>query len=279
MVLLRGATILSSSANLAQLGELLGLVKGCFESVLTAIGVFLYHWGFADLVINSSRAPRVLMYHSCQEFENDLIRGLSINTTPAHLAAQLDFLQEHYRVVPLASLTHGALPDRAVVITFDDGFRSVYELALPLLRARNLPATCYLVTDVIDRDSSVWVLELNWYLQRHRATARPLVERRFGASRFGSIRGLVQTVISQYDPEKIADLLAELHVKLGPVADGPAPGQRLFLDRAEIEEMARHGFTFGSHTASHAVLPRLGSSECREEIDRAPADSGLTGIR
>lgn len=211
----------------------------------------------------------MLMYHACQESDTDFTRGLSINTTPAHLAAQLDFLQKHYRVVPLASLTDGALPDRAVVITFDDGFRSVHEMALPLLRARNLPATCYLVTDVIDRKSSIWVLELNWYLQRHCAIARPLLARCFGGSRFCSIRALVQAVINQYDPEKIADLLAELRVKLGPVADGTPGEKRLFLDRAEIEEMARQGFTFGSHSASHAVLPRLSTPECRDEIDRA----------
>jgi len=246
------------------------LVKGSLESLVTCFGVLLYYCGLADLVIGTfRRAPRVLMYHACQERENDVIRGLSINTTPAHLAAQLDFLQKHYRVVPLASLIDGTLPDRAVVITFDDGFRSVYEIALPLLRARNLPATCYLVTDVIDRKSSIWLLELNWYLQRHRAIARTLVEHRFGGSRFCSIRELIQTLIRKYDPEKIADLLAELRVKLGPVADVPPLGQRLFLDRAEIEEMARHGFTFGSHSASHAVLPRLGNSGCRDEIDRA----------
>jgi len=245
------------------------LVKGAFESLVTGVGVLLYYCGLAGLVIGTfRRAPRVLLYHACQERENDVIRGLSINTTPAHLTAQLDFLQKHYRVVPLASLTDGTLPDRAVVITFDDGFRSVYEIALPLLRARNLPATCYLVTDTIEGKSSIWVLELNWYLQRHCAIARPLVERRFGGSRFCSIRELVETVIKRYDAEEIVDLLAELRVKLGPVADVPALGQRLFLDRAEIEEMARHGFTFGSHTASHAVLPRLGSSECRDEIDR-----------
>jgi len=260
----------SRSANSAVYLAVLGLVKGSFESLVTGLGVLLYYCGLAGPVIRAfRRAPRVLMYHACQEREDDTIRGLSINTTPAHLAAQLDFLQKHYRVVPLASLTDGTLPDRAVVLTFDDGFRSVHEIAFPLLRARNLPATCYLVADAIDGKSSIWVLELNWYLQRHLAIARPLVARRFGGSRFCSIRDLVQRAIRHYDPEKMAELLAELRVKLGPAADVHPPGPRLFLDRAQIEEMARNGVTFGSHSASHAVLPRLRLSECRDEIDRA----------
>ena len=35
--------------------------------------------------------------------------------------------------------------------------------------------------------------------------------------------------------------------------------------------MSRNGFTFGNHSASHAVLSRLSDAECREEIGRARA--------
>jgi peptidoglycan/xylan/chitin deacetylase (PgdA/CDA1 family) len=245
-------------------------VKGLLESLVTGLGVLLYYCGLARPIIRIfGRAPRVLVYHACQVCEDDIIRGLSINTTPARLAAHLDFLQAHYHIAPLASLTDGTLPDRAVIITFDDGFRSVYDVAFPLLSERKVPATCYLVTDVFDGRSWIWVLELNWYLQRHRAVARPLVEHYFGGSRFSPIHELVQTVIRRYDPQKITDLLAALRARLGPATDLQPGGPRLFLDRAEIEEMAWNGFTFGSHSASHAVLSKLGSAGCRDEIGRA----------
>lgn len=39
------------------------------------------------------------------------------------------------------------LPPRAVVLTFDDGFRSVYENAFPLLKAHHIPATVFVVSD------------------------------------------------------------------------------------------------------------------------------------
>jgi peptidoglycan/xylan/chitin deacetylase (PgdA/CDA1 family) len=260
----------AAAANHALFERIFGLLEGAFDNLLIAIGVSLYHCGLAGLVIGAfRRAPRAVMYHACQECENDLIRGLSINTTPAHLAAQLDFLQKHYQVVPLAALTDGALPDRALVISFDDGFRSVYDAALPLFKSRNLPATCYLVTDVIDRDSSIWILNLNWYLQRHPAIARPIVESWLGGRVSGSLERLLQKVIRHYDPQEIADLLAELRVELGPVADLPPTASRVFLNRAEIEEMARSGFTFGNHSASHAVLSRLETAECHDEIERA----------
>jgi peptidoglycan/xylan/chitin deacetylase (PgdA/CDA1 family) len=252
------------------LEKFVSIVIGSLERLVTGIGVLVYYCGLSDFVINAfCKAPRVVMYHACQEREDDFIRGLSINTAPGHLAGQLDFLQKHYRVVPLESLTDGALPDRAAVITFDDGFRSVHDNALPLLRARKLPATCYLVTEVIGGGSLIWVVELNWYLRRHGRIARRLVGSRFGGTRFTSIRGIIQRVIKQYDQQKITELIAELRDKVGRPPDEFTGGQRLFLDRAAIDEMAQHGFTFGSHSASHAVLPRLNDAERRAEIERA----------
>jgi peptidoglycan/xylan/chitin deacetylase (PgdA/CDA1 family) len=255
--------------------ELTRIAKTWFDLILTCSGIVVYYCGLARLVIGlHPRSPRVLMYHACEEAESDFTRGLSINTTPARFAAQLDFLRKYYRVVSLESLGGDAQPDRAVVITFDDGFRSVYEHALPLLRARSLPATCYLVTDRIDDPSTIWINELNGFLQRHRAVTRRLVAHRLGISRFRSTPLFLQAIIDRYDPVVIAGLLAELRTSLGSAGVTFGRTDRLYIGRHEIEEMSRDGFTFGNHTGSHAVLPRLDEAACREEIRRAQAVLG-----
>jgi peptidoglycan/xylan/chitin deacetylase (PgdA/CDA1 family) len=41
------------------------------------------------------------------------------------------------------------------------------------------------------------------------------------------------------------------------------------LDRSEIEELARHGFSFGSHTETHARLDRLGPEDVGDELRRS----------
>jgi peptidoglycan/xylan/chitin deacetylase (PgdA/CDA1 family) len=248
------------------LRALTSIVKGVCESLLTCLGIIIYHSGLAHLVIRRRRAPRVLVYHACEESESDFTRGLKINTMPALLERHLEFLKRHYRIVPLAALVDGDPPDFSVVITFDDGFRSVHSNALPLLAARNVPATCYLVTDVIDDAALIWIVELNWFLRRHRSAARQLVSDVLGVSRFCSTHRLVRCAIARYDPVKIADLLRKLRAAFGPVA---APPGRLHLDRAEIKELAESGFTFGNHCASHAVLTNLDPDECRQEVDRA----------
>ena len=52
------------------------------------------------------------------------------------------------------------LPDGAFALTFDDGFRSVREHALPLLERRRWPFTVFLVSDLIGRED-VWTREAN----------------------------------------------------------------------------------------------------------------------
>lgn len=73
-------------------------------------------------------------------------------TTSTHnLASHFDWLRSHgYHVVSLQQLVdartgHGSLPDKAVLLTFDDGLRSVYTKVFPLLKAFKYPAVVAVV--------------------------------------------------------------------------------------------------------------------------------------
>jgi peptidoglycan/xylan/chitin deacetylase (PgdA/CDA1 family) len=77
-------------------------------------------------------------------------KGLHVNAR--RFEKQLDFLCGRYRVIPLcdyvkAQLQGDSLPKYSVVLTFDDGFRNFLTAAAPLLAARRMPATVFLITD------------------------------------------------------------------------------------------------------------------------------------
>ncbi len=79
----------------------------------------------------------------------------------AAFRAQLRFLRDHgYQVLRLSELPEylngeREIPSRSVVITIDDGYRSVYEIAWPVLREFGYPATLFVYTDFIGVGASV----------------------------------------------------------------------------------------------------------------------------
>jgi len=97
------------------------------------------------------------MYHHVDDLPRSVVdpyrRDLTAPTLQFKL--QLDLL-ERYRVktVSLADLvSHFAgaepLPERAVVLTFDDGYEDNYRLAYALLRQYGMTATFFIITDLV----------------------------------------------------------------------------------------------------------------------------------
>ncbi len=70
-------------------------------------------------------------------------------------------LLKHFEPVDLsqwlAKRTRGErLPDRAVALTFDDGWRDNYEFAYPILTRHVVPATIFVVTSLAGTNHSFW---------------------------------------------------------------------------------------------------------------------------
>ncbi|MBK6805221.1 MAG: protein kinase [Betaproteobacteria bacterium] len=87
----------------------------------------------------------------------------TMTVTPSSFEAQMRYLaQNGYTVIPmsrLADFLEGriALPRKSVVITIDDGYRSTYDIAWPILKKHGFPATVFLYTDFVGAsDALTW---------------------------------------------------------------------------------------------------------------------------
>lgn len=92
---------------------------------------------------------RVLHYHRISDAPD------SLAVSPARFAQQMHHLAENgWTVLDLVGATEqlqaGTLPDRAVALTFDDGYRDVVDNALPVLEAHGATATAFVVTGAAD---------------------------------------------------------------------------------------------------------------------------------
>ncbi len=93
----------------------------------------------------------VLQYHHISD-----ITPRSTSTSPELFAQHLEIItSEKFRVVSVLQLkkwlqSGESLPDKAVVITFDDGYRSVYTEAFPMLKKRGWPFAVFVNTQAHD---------------------------------------------------------------------------------------------------------------------------------
>ena len=107
------------------------------------------------VTVGASRLARngltIIGWHRVDEVSDGLSTG--IDDFQRHLDVLADW---GATVMPLdsavAALDAGTVPDRAVALTFDDGYASVVERAWPVLRDRGLPATLFVVTDYLAGD-------------------------------------------------------------------------------------------------------------------------------
>ena len=108
-------------------------------------------------------APKglILMYHCVAEVDLD---PWSLCVTPQHFAEHLEVLQKYAHPMSLQQLAqahqNGKIPDRAVVVTFDDGYANNLHNAKPLLERYNIPATVFVTTGHIGYAREFWWDEL-----------------------------------------------------------------------------------------------------------------------
>lgn len=108
-----------------------------------------------------SESVGILTYHRIMERGSISQPWPPWSITSAAFAEQLEYLlKKGFHPFPLDQILDHALngkilPRRAFVVTFDDGFESVYQNAFPILKSLDVPATVFLCTSSIDSQQAM----------------------------------------------------------------------------------------------------------------------------
>ena len=209
-----------------------------------------------------------LLYHHVASEENPYVSRLGITISPEHFEEHVRYLTKHFDVVPFSALASRAGDPRAVALTFDDGFRSVAEAALPILERYDCPMKLYVCESLVD-GGLLWVNKLSVVL----GVLGPAELEQFLAVALDRPAGApprhpIVECIEYFDPTRTIRAVNEHYARLHPAA---AP--RLYLDEGEIRRLLDHPLVeIGSHTRLHLPQHRLATEARYDDIVVAHQD-------
>jgi len=253
-------------------------------------------WSRADALIGrlaeAHSQPLVVGYHRVvEDFEASASAAIPAMLTSARmLEEQLDWIGSRYRFVTLDELGReleagGNGPRPPAAVTFDDGYRDVHDLAMPVLERKGIPAAVFVVTDVIERGGPQ--IHDRLYMLICRAFTRWPDPGRALAELLAAV-GISAAVVAPAVVDPLATVVALLRGlsrgdvdRIAEAIEAEVGGDRAAMDGMRpltwqmLDEMARAGMVIGSHTRTHAWLTRERADEVieeargsREEIER-----------
>ena len=234
------------------------------------LGAFApFHWANRDKVL-------ILTYH---RFGLD-----SSKISGAEFEKHLEYLSKNNRVLPLSEtldfLNKGkSLPPNATVITIDDGYSDAYEIAFPLLKKFEMPATVYAVTDFLDGKCWLWTDLMRYVLLETTSDSVKIAfygedecevnlngkkQRLEIASRINS---RLKKLPNEQKEAKIKEIAEILNVEIPALPTGEfAP-----MSWEQAREMDAENVRLESHTATHPILPNVSGDRLELELTTSKA--------
>ena len=186
---------------------------------------------------------------------------------------QMNYFSKNFEIISLNNLSEmiakGTIPEKAVVITFDDGYKDNYEVAFPILKKYNAPATIFLATGPIEQKKLFWWDLVNYVL--FHTDMKSIDINDMGSYQLGSEEdktkaGLnIQEKLKKMDNSKKEFIIDEL-INLTGVNIPEKLGKKYVLSWNEIKRMNKSGIEFGSHTVTHPILTNVSLDEAKWEI-------------
>jgi peptidoglycan/xylan/chitin deacetylase (PgdA/CDA1 family) len=240
-----------------------------------------------------SQRLTVLMYHYVRPLGRTRypqIKGLDLEL----FRQQLAYVARHYHVVTMQEViaafwSGGSLPEKAALLTFDDGFLDHYTYVFPLLDRLGVQGSFYVpvasavdrllldahmihfilasasekdrllkdVFDCLDHCRTMTPIEDNESLYKKYAQAS-----RWDPPEIIFVKRLLQRGLAPTVQSQIIETLFDKYVHIDP----SVMAEELYMTIDQIRTMSKHGMHIGAHGNSHSWLTCLARDACRMEL-------------
>jgi peptidoglycan/xylan/chitin deacetylase (PgdA/CDA1 family) len=224
--------------------------------------------------LGSHYSLRCVLFHDVCDHETAFTKGLGGTITCENFERALSFLSRYYTPVSLqdviGSFDGQRLPERPVLVTFDDAYASVAEVAAPLCTKFGVPAAFFVNAACLDNkhlalDNLVCYVANVFGLDTINAAIHAV-----GRSENGEVSSLKE-VFSTFLPGislSSRKMFRKSLISLAGVDDAKlAVEAGLYVSSAQLRKLAASNFEIGNHTLTHVHCRTLQTGEFDEEID------------
>jgi peptidoglycan/xylan/chitin deacetylase (PgdA/CDA1 family) len=252
--------------------------------------------------MSSAKRVMIVMYHYVRRIAGSRFPAIKGRET-AEFAEQIAYLQKHHRIIDMrtliAALADGAdgdLPDNAIVLTFDDGYRDHFSDAFPVLAQAGTTGTFFVPECVVTHRRMLDVNKVHFVLANapDPALLADAIDRELDASRAAGAADLREPaayhrefrVASRFDTAEViyvkrmlqhalplplrTRILDDLFRRWVSGDEADFAGQ-LYMSEAELVEMREASMLIGAHGANHLWMNRCDAQTQRREIDLSAA--------
>jgi peptidoglycan/xylan/chitin deacetylase (PgdA/CDA1 family) len=198
-----------------------------------------------------------------------------VDASPAQFRRQMEMLARH--AVPIGidelvrALDGAALPANAVMVTFDDGYRSCHELALPILREVGIPATFFIPTTYVEQRRLYWWERIAILIRQAKVDIGilkypyPFEVTPADPGSLDMLTAMVKNTPS-LDVERFLDELGTaLRVEWNHEIDAKH-AEQLVMTWDQVRALVDAGMDVESHSRRHRVLQTLDDTELHDEL-------------
>ena len=195
------------------------------------------------------------------------VRNLYAVPTIAKFRSDVDYLARHFRPLQIAELE--VLPRKrhreqhsecTFIFSFDDGLREVYEVIVPILRDKGLPAIFFLNSATIDNKQLMWRHKVSLVIEQSKCQPGripPQVSGRPWASLCAKLNAL---------RFKDLDIIDEVAKFYGLDFNDYLCRAKPYLTADQVLELSRAGFEFGAHSESHPYFDEISIADQERQI-------------
>ena len=244
----------------------------------------------------------ISMYHYTRYIQNSrypAIKGLEIED----FKKQLDFFKENFNVVTMEEVIEAVkeekrLPEKALLLTFDDGYTDNYTVALPLLLERGLQGSFFVPAKPLDKGGLLEVNKIHFTLAKgdEKNIVRDILDyslkikekireklniadrdvseelyKRYAVSNgrdtldTSFIKKMLQEVLPAENRTEIIDILFDKYVDVSE----EVLANELYVNKTQLKVMKKLGMFIGLHGYEHNHLALLSEEEQKKDLEAA----------